>query len=79
MAELEQLLNGRYNVLCITETQLKINKIKANENCVAIENMREVNDRKGGGLMILYKDNDDMIYLNKLRLPIKTFCTRKEV
>lgn len=59
MVEIEEMINDNYSIVCLTETQLKYNKIKINENCVMINKMRELQDRKGGGLMILYKKGSE--------------------
>ena len=42
---------------CTTETQHKYQKIRVKESIKLISSMRELEDTKGGGLMIMHKDN----------------------
>ena len=50
------------SIVCITETQKKIRDVNFNNNIVIIEGMREMKDRKGGGLMVLYQRNKDIVF-----------------
>ena len=59
IAEIEQLIE-KNTVMCLTETQLKIDKIKISEKFNYISNMREGKEKKGGGLMILNRKEDKM-------------------
>ena len=45
------------HIVCLTETQHKQEKIQFEDSIVSINQMRERKDKKGGGLMILYKKN----------------------
>lgn len=55
--EMEELVD-KNSLLCLTETQKKIRDINFNNSFTIIEGMRELDDRKGGGLLLLYmKDN----------------------
>ena len=48
-------------MICLTETQLKTNKIKIHKDIESINSMRErKNTRRGGGLMILYNKNENI-------------------
>ncbi len=51
------MLKSENVLLCMTETQQKIDKIHKSDNTVKIENMRLGKDRKGGGLMMIYKES----------------------
>lgn len=42
------------DIFCLTETQYKTDSAKLNSNVTKYINMREVNDKKGGGLMVLH-------------------------
>ena len=68
MAEIEDMFlrkDGRLNLVCLTETQKKQDSILISKNVVNINSMREKKDRKGGGLMILYRKNNKMNF-NKI-------------
>lgn len=52
--EIKKLINDNI-VLCLTETQEKIRKVKMKEDIEVVDNMREIQDRKGGGIMYLHK------------------------
>ena len=43
------------HIVCLTETQHKQEKIQFEDSIVSVNSMREGKDKKGGGLMILYK------------------------
>ena len=56
-SEIEELLDSNtYKILCLTETQQKRDTDKLKETTVAISEMRNIEDRKGGGLMVLHKN-----------------------
>ncbi len=65
MYELEKLIKSEQELLCLTETQQKIDKIKMSQNLRKLENMRQEKDRKGGGLMIIWQEGKN-IELNKV-------------
>ena len=52
-------------IFCLTETQKKIDDIKMNQGIHALSSMRNNSERKGGGLMIIYRSIDD-IFLEKI-------------
>ena len=58
--ELEHLFENN-DILCLTETQQKIEKISFNKSIKYITSMRDVKEKKGGGLMILYKNTNFLI------------------
>lgn len=66
--ELEYMLDNKRNeVLYITETQHKYNKIHFTDKIGSLTKLRDITDKKGGGLMILYrKDSDIYIKQNPL-------------
>ena len=49
-----------HDLVCVTETQLKIDKIQLCTDIVKEENMREIKDIKGGGLMILWRKHKNI-------------------
>ena len=42
-------------IYLLSETQQKIDKLKINENIINVSSMRNLNEKKGGGLMILFR------------------------
>ena len=48
-----------HNIVCLTETQLRQDKLRMGENVVSYNAMRDIEgeEKKGGGLMILHKQN----------------------
>ena len=59
ITELENIIN-KDTLLCLTETQLKIDKVKISEGLKYVENMRESQDKKGGGLMMLWRNEVEL-------------------
>ena len=55
--ELENLF-GNKDILCLTETQQKLEKNNFSKNVKYVTSMRDVKEKKGGGLMILYKNGN---------------------
>ena len=55
--ELESLF-GNNDILCLTETQQKLEKINFSKIVKYVTSMRDVKEKKGGGLMILYKNGN---------------------
>ena len=50
---------GDDSMMCLTETQKKVDDIKKIVKDVKIiQTMREMQDRKGGGLLIMYKEKE---------------------
>ena len=42
-------------IYLLSETQQKIDKLKSNENIIKVTKMRNLNEKKGEGLMILFR------------------------
>lgn len=62
-AEIEKtFLEKELNIVCITETKLLQEKILLGKNIEHFTVMREENDTKGGGLMILHKKSDKLSF-----------------
>lgn len=59
--ELEDLIDDS-SILCISETQKKVNDIKGSSNMAITEQMRELNDKKGGGLMLIHRKSKDLFF-----------------
>ena len=57
--EIEDAINNRDNlsITCLTETQLKSNSLHFNNNFLSLSKHRSSIEKKGGGLMILWKNN----------------------
>ena len=55
--ELESLF-GNNDILCLTETQQKMEKVNFSKNVKYVTSMQDVEEKKGGGLMILYKNGN---------------------
>ena len=49
---------GDDSITCLTETQKKVDDIKIVKDVKIIQTMREMQDRKGGGLLIMYKEKE---------------------
>ena len=60
--EVEDILNeeNTNNIICITETQQKIDKTVESKGVKKHIAMRNMDDKKGGGLMILYREEEKM-------------------
>ena len=75
MIELEQLCKGKNELVLLSETHMKYNKININEKYSVINKMRPNDDKKGGGLQAFYRryasfkmievenDNNDILVL----------------
>ena len=59
---MEDLIDNN-TLLCLTETQHKFEKINFNKNIKTIVSMRDLTDKKGGGLMLIHKNLN--VNLNK--------------
>ena len=57
--EIEELIENECDLIVLTETQLKMDKIAYNKNVASINSMRHKKDKKGGGLTILHKIDKD--------------------
>ena len=58
--ELENLLQRNCDLICLTETQLKFDKINLSKGIDKVEEMRTKDDKKGGGLLIIYKVSENL-------------------
>ena len=56
--EIENLVKHQ-TLLCLTEIQRKIDKIKWNKDYTIYSSMRRKEDKKGGGLMIIHKNDQN--------------------
>ena len=56
-AEIENSIDDE--LFFIVETQLKQNRIRYQRNTKVINKMRDVEDRKGGGIMVVWKHDYD--------------------
>ena len=59
--ELHQEIN-KMNIVCLTETQKKIENVRIGQEVTTISSMREMSEKKGGGLMILYKEEEEFYF-----------------
>ena len=59
LIELEDLVES-YTLLCITETHLNFDKFTLRDENNKIEKFRSADDVRGGGLMLIYKDKDNI-------------------
>ena len=48
------------SILCLTETQKKVRDINISKEIIVMESMRDQKDKKGGGIMVLYKDSKEI-------------------
>ena len=55
MVELEQLCNEKNELVLLSETHMKYNKINIDEKYSVINKMRSNDDKKGGGLQAFYR------------------------
>ena len=55
--EIEDLAKQNGVLVCLTETQQKYDKIALTKGISKVERMRDVLDKKGGGLLIAFKEN----------------------
>ena len=49
IVEVEKLLENSNDVLCLTETQHKVDRLNLNDNIIKHTSMRDLTDKKGGG------------------------------
>ena len=55
--DIANLVKHECKIMCLTETQLKHDKVDIPDGIEKIESMRQLKDRKGGGLLILFERN----------------------
>ena len=62
MLEVQKILADEKEpvIMCLTETHQKQDKIQLSKGFKKIEKMRDSHDKKGGGLMIIYREKDDV-------------------
>ena len=60
--EVEKLINYDYCIICITETQCKLEKILFTQDVNTHANVRKKEDKKREGLLFLYKNISDFVY-----------------
>ena len=41
--------------MCLTEKQKKLRDVHFSDSCMIVDSMREEKDRKGGGLIVIYR------------------------
>ena len=66
MAEVEQMLGVGHDIVLLTETHQKNNKIDAADGIGKIESMRTLKDKKGGGMMALFRNDNSVLQVKKL-------------
>ena len=68
----DRFLGGdkEYNIICLTETHQKTEKVKIGDGLFNHLMMREINDKKGGGLQIMGIQNEQ-VNLEKNMIPSK--------
>ena len=69
MLEVEKLIERETDILCLTETQLKYDKYILSRGLTKVESFREMNDRKGGGLLLMYNTNKVTVNKKDTRHP----------
>lgn len=47
------------DILCLTETQQKIDEVVVSNCFVKHDSMRKMQEKKGGGIIVMYKGNSD--------------------
>ena len=77
--EIEEIMKNKKNTLVLmTETHMKWDELEIDKSLEKIIKMREINDKKGGGLMIMYKRaefNDIIRSENKNSDILTVMCT----
>ena len=60
MIEIENLLetNDNLNIYCLVETHQTRNSIKTRDSTKYLSKMRNISDKKGGGLLIIWNDEN---------------------
>lgn len=52
-------------MVCLTETQKKVDDIRVAQGVKILSSMREMEERKGGGIMILYREEENFYFEKK--------------
>ena len=58
--EVEQLIQSENDVVVLVETQLKHDRIDVSENICKYDSMRDIEEKRGGGIMILYRNSQNL-------------------
>ena len=64
MVEIENNLD-RDSIYFSTETNRRDNDFRVSENITFIHKSRDIQDKKGGGLMVLWRSEIDMVYTER--------------
>ena len=64
MIEVEEAV-GPNTIMCLTETQRKVDDIGTKKNLKVLVSMRDMKDRKGGGLMVMYEEKERLYFEKK--------------
>ena len=67
LMELEILIKKEIDILFLTETQLRIDKMKISKGLSKMDTMRNEKAKKGGGLMVIYKENEQINLIKKMQ------------
>ena len=73
--EIEDLVTDN-SLLCLTETQQTLDKTKWSKDLNIYASMRGKNERKGGGLMLLFKDQEN-VHLQKVKTQLQDILVVK--
>ena len=73
--EIEDLVTDN-SLLCLTETQQTLDKTKWTKDLNMYASMRGKNERKGGGLMLLFKDQEN-VHLQKVKTQLQDILVVK--
>ena len=46
--------------MCLTETQKKVNNIRVADHLKTIKSMREIEERRERGIMVLFEEKEDL-------------------
>lgn len=65
MLELERLIENDLDIVCITETQLVYDKVQISGHLKKYDSMRGKDEQKGGGLLVMFKDTEDIQAVQK--------------
>ena len=60
LCKVENLVMNEYDIVCLTETQLKIDKVLISDHLKSYMSMRKENEQKGGGLLVIHKNNSEI-------------------
>ena len=75
LSELEEMVTDT-EMICITETQQTVQKLRLKDNTGYISTMREKEDKRGGGIMIVFRNNENIV-IEKQHSPHKDLLYAK--